>query len=123
MVLLDKILIANRGEIALRIIRSAKDLKIRTVAVYVDSENDATYVKLADEAVSLGSGELSTTFLNINRMITIALATGASAIHPGYGFLSENPEFAKACEENNLVFIGPHSDVLSLLSNSLQPSF
>jgi len=117
MAFLDKILIANRGEIAVRIIRSAKDLEIRTVAVYVESENDANYVRLADEAVSLGSGELSTTFLNISRMIAIALAAGANAIHPGYGFLSENPEFAKACEDNNLVFIGPHSDVLRLMSN------
>jgi len=117
MAFFDKILIANRGEIALRIIRSAKDLEIKTVAVYVESEKDASYVRLADEAVSLGSGELSTTFLSISRMIDIALATGAEAIHPGYGFLSENPEFAKACEENNLVFIGPHSDVLRLMSN------
>jgi acetyl/propionyl-CoA carboxylase alpha subunit len=117
MILLNKILVANRGEIALRIIRSAKNLAIRTVAIYAVSEKEADYVKFADEAVSLGSDELGLTFLNINRIIQIAISTGSSAIHPGYGFLSENPGFAKACEDNHLVFIGPGSDVLRLMGN------
>ncbi len=117
MALLNKILVANRGEIALRIIRSAQQLGIRTVAVYAEAEKASGYVKLADEAVSLGSGETAQTFLNMNRIIQIATSTGAQAIHPGYGFLSENPEFAEACEKNQLVFIGPSADVLRLTGN------
>lgn len=117
MKLFNKILVANRGEIALRIIRSAKKLAIRTVAIYAASEKDADYVKSADEAVSLGSDELGLTFLNIDKIIQIAISTGSEAIHPGYGFLSENPGFALACEENHLVFIGPRSDVLRLMGN------
>ena len=117
MVLFDKILIANRGEIALRIIHSAKKLAIKTVAIYATAESEANYVKLADEAVDLGSDDLAATFLNIEKIIQIAISTGSQAIHPGYGFLSENPAFAKACEENGLVFIGPRSDVLLLMGN------
>ena len=117
MALLDKILIANRGEIALRVIRSAKKLSIRTVAIYTESEKEADYVKLADESVSLGDGDLSTSFLNIEKIINIAISTGSKAIHPGYGFLSENPAFAKACEEHQIIFIGPGSGVLRLMGN------
>jgi len=117
MALLDKILIANRGEIALRVIRSAKKLSIRTVAIYTESEKEADYVKLADETVSLGDGDLSSTFLNIEKIINIAISTGSKAIHPGYGFLSENPAFAKACEEHQIIFIGPSSEVLRLMGN------
>jgi len=117
MALLDKILIANRGEIALRVIRSAKKLSIRTVAIYTESEKEADYVKLADETVSLGDGDLSSTFLNIEKIINIAISTGSKAIHPGYGFLSENPAFVKACEEHQIIFIGPSSEVLRLMGN------
>ncbi len=117
MALLDKILIANRGEIALRIIRSAKKLAIKTVAIYTESEKEADYVKLADESVNLGSGDLNSTFLNIDKIIRIAILTGSKAIHPGYGFFSENPAFAKACEENQIIFIGPRSEVLQLMGN------
>jgi len=115
--LLTKILIANRGEIALRIIRSAKKLAIQTVAIYAESEKESEFVQLADEAISLGIGELTSTYLNIERIVQIAIATGSEAIHPGYGFLSENPAFARACEENHLVFIGPTSEVLRLMSS------
>ncbi len=117
MALLDKLLIANRGEIALRIIRSAQQLGIRTVAIYTESEKEAGYVRLADEKLSLGDDDLISTFLNINRIIDIAISTGSTAIHPGYGFLSENPEFARACEEHRLIFVGPGSDTLSLMGN------
>ena len=117
MELLNKILIANRGEIALRIIRSAKKLAIQTVAIYTGSEKNADYVRLADEAVCLGDGELALTFLNIDKIIQIAISTNSQAIHPGYGFLSENAEFAKACEENKLIFIGPRSEVLDLMGS------
>ena len=117
MVLLNKILIANRGEIALRIMHSAMKLGIRTVAIYPESEKAASYVSLADESVSLGSGDLNSTFLNIDKIIHIAVSTGSNAIHPGYGFLSENPAFALACEANQITFIGPRSEVLSLMGN------
>ena len=117
MAIFDKILIANRGEIALRIIRSAKLLGIRTVAIYTESEKESGYVRLADESVSLGSDDLNSTFLNIGKIISIAVSTGSKAIHPGYGFLSEHPEFAKSCEEHHLIFIGPNSDVLRLMGN------
>lgn len=117
MALFDKILIANRGEIALRIIRSAKKLGIRTVAIYTESEKEADFVKLADESVSLGNGDLNSTFLNIDKIINIAVTTESNAIHPGYGFLSENQAFAKACEEHQIIFIGPTSDVLQLMGN------
>jgi acetyl/propionyl-CoA carboxylase alpha subunit len=114
---LDKILIANRGEIASRIIRSAKLLGIRTVAVYTESESDAGYVKSADEAHCLGPDDLKSSFLNVDKIIGIAIRTGSKAIHPGYGFLSENADFAKACEAHHLVFIGPRPEVLSVLGN------
>ena len=117
MAFLDKILIANRGEIALRIIRSAKKLSIRTVAIYTESEKEADYVRLADESVNLGSGDLNSTFLNIDKIIQIAISTGSKAIHPGYGFLSENPMFAKACEDQQIIFIGPNSEVLRIMGN------
>jgi len=117
MALLDKLLVANRGEIALRIIRSAKKLGIRTVAIYTEAEKESGYVVLADEKVSLGKDDLSLTFLNIDRIIGIALSTGSRAIHPGYGFLSENSGLARACEENNLIFVGPGSEVLELMGN------
>jgi acetyl/propionyl-CoA carboxylase alpha subunit len=117
MSLISKILIANRGEIALRIIRSANKLGIKTVAIYVESESHSSYVTLADQQVSLGKGSLTTTFLNIEKIIDIAKSTGVQAIHPGYGFLSEDPAFAKACEENGILFIGPSSEVLNLMSS------
>jgi acetyl/propionyl-CoA carboxylase alpha subunit len=90
---------------------------ISTVAIYIESEKNSGYVKMADEHISLGNGELTTTFLNIEKIIAIALATGSSAIHPGYGFLSEDPNFAKACEDNHLIFIGPNSEILKLTGN------
>ncbi len=117
MAFLDKILIANRGEIALRIIRSAKKLSIGTVVIYTESEKEADYVRLADEAVNLGNGDLNSTFLNIDKIIQIAISTGSKAIHPGYGFLSENPMFAKACEDQQIIFIGPNSEVLRIMGN------
>lgn len=117
MSLLEKLLVANRGEIALRIIRSAKQLGIKTVAIHTEAEKESGYVLLADEAVSLGEDGLNTTFLNIGRIIGIALATGSTAIHPGYGFLSENADFAQACEENQLIFVGPRYEVLKLMGN------
>lgn len=103
----EKILIANRGEIACRVIRTAKKLGIATVAVYSDADANSQHVKQADEAVYIGESPASQSYLQVDRIIQAALDTGAQAIHPGYGFLSENDQFALACEKNNIVFIGP----------------
>lgn len=108
----SKILIANRGEIALRIIRAAREMNIATVAVYSDEEKNALHVQQADEAYSLGSGTLSDTYLNIEKIIFFARQSNVDAIHPGYGFLSENSDFAKACLKNGITFVGPDVDVL-----------
>lgn len=107
-----KILIANRGEIACRIIKTAKRMGIATVAVYSDADADALHVALADEAVHIGGSAATDSYLQINRVIEAALQTGAQAVHPGYGFLSENPEFAEKLVQAGLVFIGPSADAI-----------
>lgn len=108
----EKILIANRGEIACRVIRTAKKLGIATVAVYSDADAQAQHVKLADEAIYIGESPAAQSYLQIERIIQAAKTTGAQAIHPGYGFLSENDQFALACQDNNIVFIGPPVDAI-----------
>ncbi|QIZ61434.1 acetyl/propionyl/methylcrotonyl-CoA carboxylase subunit alpha [Acinetobacter indicus] len=108
----EKILIANRGEIACRVIRTAQKLGIATVAVYSDADAQAQHVKLADEAVYIGESPAAQSYLQIERIIQAAKNTGAQAIHPGYGFLSENDQFALACQDNNIVFIGPPVDAI-----------
>ena len=113
-----KVLIANRGEIALRIIRACKELKIATVAIHSEADATTLYVKKADESCLVGPGPLSG-YLNIYKIIEIAKQRGVDAIHPGYGFLAENPEFAKSCEENNITFIGPSSDAVHKLGNKI----
>ena len=102
-----KILIANRGEIALRIIRTAREMGIKTVAVYSTADRNSLHVRFADEAVCIGPPESAKSYLNIPQIMAAAEVTGVDAIHPGYGFLAENPLFAKICEENNITFIGP----------------
>ncbi len=102
-----KILIANRGEIALRIIRTAKEMGIKTVAIYSTADSNSLHVRFADEAVCIGPPESAKSYLNIPQIMAAAEVTGVDAIHPGYGFLAENPLFAKICEENNITFIGP----------------
>ena len=116
---IHKILIANRGEIAVRIIRTLKRLHIESVAVFADNDANALHRRLADEACPLGSGTLKDTYLNIQKIIDAALDTGADAIHPGYGFLSENPDFVDACEANNLIFIGPDAATMRLMGNKI----
>ena len=102
-----KILIANRGEIACRVIATAKKMGIATVAVYSDADRSARHVQLADEAVHIGAAPSRESYLQADRIIAAAKQTGAQAIHPGYGFLSENEAFAKRVEKEGLVFIGP----------------
>lgn len=114
---MNKILIANRGEIAVRIIRACKEMNIKTVAVYSEADKDALHTKLADEAVCIGSAAPNKSYLNIKNIIEAACITGADSIHPGFGFLSENAQFAKICEESNIKFIGPTSKVIDLLGN------
>ncbi|HUF13149.1 MAG TPA: acetyl-CoA carboxylase biotin carboxylase subunit [Longimicrobiales bacterium] len=105
-----KILIANRGEIALRVIRACRELAIRTVAVYSQADRDSLHVRFADEDVCIGPAPARESYLNIPRILAAAEVTGADAIHPGYGFLAENAEFAEICDRSNLVFIGPTAD-------------
>lgn len=112
-----KILIANRGEIAVRIIRACNELGISTVAVYSEADKNSLHVKLADESYCIGRSSPKDTYLNINSIINIAVHTKAEAIHPGYGFLSENTGFAKACEEFNICFIGPHYTIIENLGD------
>jgi 3-methylcrotonyl-CoA carboxylase alpha subunit len=112
---LSKILIANRGEIACRIIHSAKTLGIKTIAVYSSADINAKHVKLADEAFYIGEAPAKESYLQAQRIIDIALQTGAQAIHPGYGFLSENAEFSQLCDDNNLIFIGPPAQAINAM--------
>lgn len=112
-----KILIANRGEIAVRIMRTCRELGIETVAVYSDPDSTALHVLEADQAVNIGPAEPAQGYLNIARIINAAKKTGAEAIHPGYGFLAENPAFARACEQSGITFVGPPSQVISDLGN------
>jgi acetyl-CoA carboxylase, biotin carboxylase subunit len=113
----DKVLIANRGEIAMRIARTCRELGIRTVAVYSSEDRDSAIVSYADEAVRIGPGPAKRSYLNIAAVIEAAKQTHAAAVHPGYGFLSEDPDFAEVCGENGLVFIGPPPHVIAQLGD------
>ncbi len=114
---INKILIANRGEIAVRIIRACKEMEITSVAVYSDADKDSLHVKYADEAVNIGPPLSRKSYLNIDNIIKAAKDKNADAIHPGYGFLSENESFAKACSENGLIFIGPTAECIAMAGN------
>lgn len=115
--MIRKLLIANRGEIAVRIIRACRELGIETVAVYSEADADSLHSELADQAVCIGPGPSTESYLNMERIMSAAMVTGADAIHPGYGFLSENARFAKVCERCNVTFVGPPSEVISNLGN------
>jgi len=117
--MIKKILIANRGEIAVRIIRTCKDMQIATVAIFSTVDKDALHVQLADEALCVGGPASKDSYLNTNNILTAALLTRCDAIHPGFGFLSENASFARLVEECGLIFIGPSSDVISLMGNKV----
>ncbi|MDA9286062.1 3-methylcrotonyl-CoA carboxylase, partial [Pseudomonadales bacterium] len=113
----NKILIANRGEIACRVIRTARHMGIKTVAVYSDADKHALHVTLADEAVRIGPAPARESYLCGDKVLEAALRTGAQAIHPGYGFLSENAEFCRACEAANIVFIGPPATAVEAMGS------
>ncbi len=118
--MIDKILISNRGEIALRVIRACRELGIKGVAIYSDEDAQAMHVRRADEAYHVGSASPAESYLNIPKIIEIATKAGADAVHPGYGFLSENANFAEACEKAKLIFIGPKSQTLRLTGDKMQ---
>ena len=113
----SKILIANRGEIAVRIIRACREMGIATVAIYSQADKDAMHVQLADESYCVGGPQVTDSYLNMAAILTVAVATGAQAIHPGYGLLSENAKFVSLCEQCNIEFIGPSSEMISLLGD------
>jgi acetyl-CoA carboxylase biotin carboxylase subunit len=115
--LFKKLLIANRGEIALRIIRTCKELDIQTVAVYSESDKDSLHVVFADEAVCIGPASSKDSYLKIPSILSAAQVTGADAIHPGYGFLAENAEFSEICSDTNIKFIGPSPDMINKMGN------
>ena len=115
--MIKKVLIANRGEIAVRIIRACREMGIETVAVYSEADREALHTKLADEAVCIGPAASSESYLSMDRIISATIVTGADAIHPGFGFLSENSRFAELCEQCNITFIGPDSEVIAKLGN------
>ena len=112
-----KILIANRGEIAVRIIRACKEMGIQTVAVYSETDKEALHVMMADEAVCIGPAKSKDSYLNMQNIISATVLTGATAIHPGFGFLSENSSFARMCDDCNITFIGPDADTIDLMGN------
>jgi acetyl-CoA carboxylase biotin carboxylase subunit len=114
-----RVLVANRGEIALRVIRALHELGVEAVAVYSTAEPDAPHVRLADDAVCVGPPAAAESYLRIDSMVAAALNTGCEAVHPGYGFLSENPSFVEACVDNELVFIGPPAEVMRLMGDKV----
>ena len=115
--MIKKVLIANRGEIAVRIIRACREMGIETVAVYSEADKEALHTQLADEAICIGPAPSSESYLNMEQIISATIVSGADAIHPGFGFLSENTKFAELCEKCNIIFIGPDSKVISRLGN------
>src|SRR5689334_9810109 len=116
---IKKLLIANRGEIAVRIIRAARELGIRTVQVHSTADTESLAVKLADQAVVIGPPQAAKSYLKIPAIIDAAKQTGADAVHPGYGFLAENAEFADACAVAGLTFVGPSADAIRMMGDKV----
>src|SRR3972149_1533692 len=117
--MLDKVVIANRGEIALRILRTCREMGIRTVAIYSEADREQKHVFLADESVCIGPAASADSYLNIPAVISAAEVTDAVGIHPGYGFLSENADFAERVEQSGFTFIGPRSETIRLMGDKL----
>ena len=116
----EKILIANRGEIAVRIIKVCKEMGIKSVAIYSEADKDALHTKMADEAICIGPAPSGDSYLNMENIISAAVGTGAQAIHPGFGFLSENSLFAEKCKVCNITFIGPTPEVICKMGNKVE---
>src|SRR6056297_3926332 len=117
--MLDKLVIANRGEIALRILRACRELGVKTVAVHSDADRDLKHVRLADESVCIGPAPSDQSYLNIPAIISAAEVTDAMAIHPGYGFLSENADFAERVEDSGFIFIGPRPESIRTMGDKV----
>src|SRR3972149_2270683 len=117
--MINRILVANRGEIAIRIMRACRELGITSIAVYSEADKDALFSKYADEGYFIGPAPAIESYLNIKKIIEVARECGADAVHPGYGFLAENPNFAYACEKEGIKFVGPSSKVLELMGNKI----
>ena len=118
--MIEKVLIANRGEIALRVIRTCKALGIKTVAVYSDEDYNSLHVKKADESFHIGEAAPAKSYLNQEKILEVMLSSGTDAVHPGYGFLSENDDFARLCEKNKINFIGPSADSMNLCGDKME---
>ena len=118
--LFSKVLVANRGEIALRVIRACRELGIRSVAVFSEADRDALHTRFADESICIGPANSQLSYLNIPSIVSAAEVSDCEAIHPGYGFLAENPEFAEVCEASGITFIGPRSEHIRLMGNKIQ---
>src|ERR1700738_2040663 len=115
----NKILIANRGEIALRVIRACREMGIRSVIAHSEADRNSLPVRMADERICIGPGQSGKSYLNIPNIISAAMISNAEAIHPGYGFLSENTSFAQICKDVNITFIGPSAEVMSIMGDKV----
>lgn len=120
MIMIQKVLIANRGEIAVRIIRACREMGIETVAVYSEADRDALHTQLADEAICIGPADSTESYLNMERIISATVISGADAIHPGFGFLSENAKFAELCGQCNITYIGPRAETIRKMGNKAE---
>src|SRR5215212_3162193 len=116
----SRVLVANRGEIAVRVIRALHELGVEAVAVYSTADAGALHTRLADRSVCIGPPAAAQSYLNIPSVIAAGETTGCDAVHPGYGFLSENPDFVRACEDNDLVFVGPDADVMARMGDKVE---
>jgi acetyl-CoA carboxylase, biotin carboxylase subunit len=116
----SRVLVANRGEIAVRVIRALHELDVEAVAVYSTADADALHVRLADRAVRIGPPPASASYLNVASLVAAAVTTGCDAVHPGYGFLAESPDFVQACEDNDVVFIGPTAETMARMGDKAQ---
>src|SRR6266540_2802208 len=115
-----RVLVANRGEIAVRVIRALHELGVEAVAVYSTADAGTLHTRLADRAVCIGPPSASESYLNMSSVVAAAETTGCDAVHPGYGFLAENPDFVRACEENDLAFVGPDADVMARMGDKVE---